>query len=120
LAAPGIGYSIHPSRSHHFYASPTPGLELIVASGTLRADDSQYSTFLGFNCSWHAAWSSHPAFFICSVPYWFLALLLWYLKRRLLPRRPQTPGLCPTCTYDLRAHTPGQRCPECGTPIPAR
>jgi hypothetical protein len=27
-------------------------------------------------------------------------------------------GLCLKCGYDLRAHGPGQRCPECGTPIP--
>ena len=26
--------------------------------------------------------------------------------------------LCPTCSYDLRAHAPGQACPECGTPRP--
>lgn len=25
---------------------------------------------------------------------------------------------CPVCRYDLRAHTPGQSCPECGTPLP--
>jgi hypothetical protein len=24
-------------------------------------------------------------------------------------------GLCTHCAYDLRAHAPGQRCPECGT-----
>jgi hypothetical protein len=28
-------------------------------------------------------------------------------------------GLCPTCSYDLRAHSPNSNCPECGTPIPA-
>jgi hypothetical protein len=27
-------------------------------------------------------------------------------------------GCCLRCGYDLRAHRPGQRCPECGTPIP--
>jgi hypothetical protein len=26
-------------------------------------------------------------------------------------------GLCPKCSYDLRAHKPGERCPECGTVI---
>jgi len=27
-------------------------------------------------------------------------------------------GLCEKCSYDLRAHKPGDRCPECGTVIP--
>jgi uncharacterized protein (TIGR03382 family) len=35
---------------------------------------------------------------------------LYAIRRR---RRPERPGLCPACGYDLRA-TPG-RCPECGT-----
>lgn len=25
---------------------------------------------------------------------------------------------CITCNYDLRAHKPGDKCPECGTPVP--
>ena len=28
-------------------------------------------------------------------------------------------GLCTVCAYDLRAHAPGQLCPECGMAIPA-
>jgi hypothetical protein len=35
------------------------------------------------------------------------------LKRRLLE------FTCPKCNYDLRAHHPGDQCPECGTVIPA-
>jgi len=39
--------------------------------------------------------------------------LLWpRWKRRIAA------GHCAKCGYDLRAHRPGQRCPECGTPIP--
>jgi hypothetical protein len=51
------------------------------------------------------------------VPHWAIIVvtavtpLLW-LTRRLIRRRRE-PGLCPICSYDLRA-TPG-RCPECGT-----
>jgi hypothetical protein len=55
-------------------------------------------------------------------PLWFPAALFTLLPaarlyRRLRPRH--RPGLCPSCSYDLRA-TPGL-CPECGTiaPIPS-
>jgi hypothetical protein len=41
-----------------------------------------------------------------------------YLSKYSHRRREQNQGLCLTCGYDLRAHVPGQRCPECGTPIP--
>ena len=37
-------------------------------------------------------------------------------KRRRARNRLRR-GLCPNCAYDLRAHAPGQICPECGTPI---
>lgn len=43
----------------------------------------------------------------------------------LLPRayrRRRNPGFgeasCPKCGYDLRAHNPGDRCPECGSAVP--
>jgi hypothetical protein len=48
----------------------------------------------------------------------FLSLLLTlavYVRSLRLNR--SAPGKCPTCDYDLRAHQPGQKCPECGTPI---
>jgi hypothetical protein len=31
-------------------------------------------------------------------------------------RHFQSRGLCTHCSYDLRAHRPGDKCPECGTP----
>ncbi len=43
-------------------------------------------------------------------------LWLFALIRR---RRRFRSGMCRACGYDLRAHHPGQRCPECGTPVPA-
>jgi hypothetical protein len=46
------------------------------------------------------------------------ALLLARIVYRLLRRRPNL-SLCPTCSYNLQPHAPGQRCPECGTPIPS-
>lgn len=60
-------------------------------------------------------------------PYWSLVLVVGavpatslaravtrYRQRRYRRRY----GLCLICGYDLRAHSPGQRCPECGTVIP--
>jgi hypothetical protein len=44
---------------------------------------------------------------------------LLFLDRRQERRRRQTKGLCPKCRYDLRAHRPGDKCPECGTPVQA-
>ena len=39
---------------------------------------------------------------------------------KVLRHKRTQAGLCPECGYDLRAHEFGQKCPECGTPIPPR
>ncbi len=39
-------------------------------------------------------------------------------RRRLRDRRLASQARCAHCRYDLRAHPPGFRCPECGTPVP--
>jgi hypothetical protein len=44
---------------------------------------------------------------------------IWAI-RVMRRRRDAAAGLCPNCFYDLRAHKPGDKCPECGTPVPAR
>ena len=55
-----------------------------------------------------------------SIPYSYYTALaalcpaLWligFLRRR----NRHIAGLCPKCSYDLRAHKPGDKCPECGT-----
>ncbi|GEM_PF-3665590 len=40
--------------------------------------------------------------------------------KKLGTRRQRRAGLCPKCHYDLRAHAPGNKCPECGTVIPSK
>jgi hypothetical protein len=64
----------------------------------------------------------HFWLFIC--PAWFplpfLSILPFLYIRRLLHRRKldrwARTGCCQTCGYDLRAHAPGAKCSECGTP----
>jgi hypothetical protein len=58
------------------------------------------------------------------VPHWVavagfgaLPACWWVRRRRLAGRRRR--GLCDRCGYDLRGHTGGDRCPECGTVFPA-
>jgi hypothetical protein len=63
-----------------------------------------------------------PSQFV-TVPLWpwvLLAALLpaWRLHLHRRKRRRLCRGLCPICGYDLRATH--DRCPECGTPVPAR
>ncbi len=61
---------------------------------------------------------------VISIPFWFISLilLLWILMLaaaqplRTYLRRYR--GRCGSCNYDLRAHRPGDRCPECGTEVP--
>ena len=63
-----------------------------------------------------------------SVPAWAL-LFCWALTpmasfrgfaKRLRARKRLASGRCAACGYDLRAHQPGDRCPECATPVPAK
>jgi len=50
-----------------------------------------------------------------SLPLWFFAAS-WRKAREQHRRRKN--NLCLHCAYDLRAHHPGDKCPECGTLIP--
>jgi hypothetical protein len=63
------------------------------------------------------------------IPYWVFCLaesllpaawlgrLAWNIRRH---RHRLKQGRCPKCGYDLRAHHPGDKCPECATPVPPR
>ena len=57
------------------------------------------------------------------IPFWAVGAVYVLLvggvclrRRRRIKRAMR--NICLKCGYDLRAHRPGQRCPECGTPIP--
>jgi predicted RNA-binding Zn-ribbon protein involved in translation (DUF1610 family) len=56
------------------------------------------------------------------LPYWLpitasLAFTIWSYRRLIQFNRLQSQGRCTHCNYDLRAHKPGDLCPECGTLI---
>ena len=89
---------------HYYFTQPlVPSWDYHVAQNVIDPNDS-LSYFL------------LPAWIIL-VPLGLLAIAaavfeLRYWRRRV---RSRTVGLCPTCSYDLRAHAPGDKCPECGT-----
>lgn len=58
------------------------------------------------------------------LPFWPVSLLFAFLMvrrifRYLRVRNRVVSRLCMVCSYDLRAHHPGNKCPECGTLNPA-
>jgi hypothetical protein len=59
-------------------------------------------------------WRSYPIWWL-PAPFMFISLAGF--AGSLRRRRRRLAGLCAVCGYDLRAST--DRCPECGTPIPA-
>jgi hypothetical protein len=54
----------------------------------------------------------YPAVWLLSAAITAIFGFLWFRRRQ-----QNREGLCPRCGYDLRAHRPGQKCPECGTLI---
>jgi len=46
--------------------------------------------------------------------------LAWQFYRAKRIRNLARMNLCRHCSYDLRAHRPGDKCPECGAPILAK
>ncbi|HVS69754.1 MAG TPA: hypothetical protein VHQ47_00695 [Phycisphaerae bacterium] len=84
--------------------------------------------FLGFSHQAGGAAVSFGSFIMeradqrWTAPAWFMLTLFSILPAlsllaRLRRNHARHQNRCPTCGYDLRAHTPGQRCPECGSQI---
>ena len=57
--------------------------------------------------------SDDAATIVCMV----IQVVAPFLAGVLATRRHVLSGHCVSCSYDLRAHKPGGKCPECGTPI---
>ena len=123
-----LTWSFHWEHQKQTWMPPPAGVSLSwvpVPRWSLPNPDSQ---FLGFGFMRYG-WSQvlrQPVFdlegFTVQVPTLVLLLLLsivparWMWNRRAT-RRTQRMGLCPACSYDLRAHKPGGKCPECGSPV---
>jgi hypothetical protein len=89
--------------------------------------DKTWSSRLGLRTFTHRDLSGVVIGKKVAVPHWFMFALisvaLWIAHRpsrqARMHRYRAEHGLCLACGYDLRAHHPGQKCPECGTEVPA-
>jgi hypothetical protein len=126
----GPGYTIVESQAHGGGIARDTGwshrggcITYMIIHG-YRSDfrDTEYgpSPFVGWLT--YPAIGRVPAVTFISLDVWvlalpFLGLAFWSVKRtgRL---QQLSAGRCALCGYDLRAHKPGQKCPECGTEIP--
>ena len=112
-----------------FTSKPTWTISTKHGEGFVRSGEKREWQRAGFvyQTEW-AYWTSMTTNIYChdlSVAWWWMVLILsmpWLgifeiarRKRQLIHRIRR--GGCPVCGYDLRAST--NRCPECGTPIPA-
>src|SRR5262249_15968855 len=59
---------------------------------------------------------------IIACPFWLLIALTLsptaaYILNSLRRHHRQSHAFCSKCSYDVRAHKAGDKCPECGSPI---
>jgi hypothetical protein len=111
------------SELSDFRKAYPPGLDWSVAGGKQTIFYSPEPRGFRFHHGVYpqaAGWRSEYG--LLAVPLWLpmvlsLVLPVVRLQRIVAARRIERPGLCPSCGYDLQA-TP-ERCPECGTMVPA-
>jgi hypothetical protein len=107
---------LHGAMDHSYYESMR-----------VYANTRGHHTHIG-DPDWGAFWLwipsdvHDPAVFFLAIADWVLAVPLigcaYFCWRRSSRARTSSQTRCPICGYDLRAHKPGQKCPECGTEIP--
>jgi hypothetical protein len=108
-----------PDRGWYFaHHPPGEALSFIRESENIpegQVGYTRYSIWPGF------LYQSDPLTMNLSLPMWLVAVVMGAIVGRIyLYRRKQDRtrnALCPNCAYDLRAHTAGDKCPECGTPV---
>ena len=82
------------------------GSGYVLSGGDVKQSDGRYAEYgAGFRAWGIAHW-------VIALP--LVLLLVWRASIERMARRRSRQGHCPTCGYDLRAHNPGDRCPECG------
>jgi hypothetical protein len=93
-----------------------------IYCGSRKLRDYPLNPELGADWLWVPKDGPLPAMFLLAISDWvpavplFLCAYLCWNRRTRVTSSSQS--RCPICGYDLRAHKPGQKCPECGTEIP--
>ena len=104
---------------------PRPGPYMSVLSADLSHWFGYHGLGAGtYSCGsvFSSSWTARTGIMFPFWPVSLLAglLLICELRRKWRNRSRDDDSLCPTCSYDLRAHKAGERCPECGTTITGR
>jgi len=107
---------------HNFYIRDT-GVSMAAAMPAAEFDAQKRSGWDALNLTnFYVAGRELGTQYRVSVPY-FMPIVAGLSAAYVILRRPfkrsRRPGQCGKCQYDLRAHKPGDKCPECGTPIPS-
>ena len=117
-----------PEEAGWHWRQPSPLLDEIRGSAGFMTARCGLSSFDAQGQAFQSGWPGLVYFqrvVGVGFPFWWLLLVgavplaMWGIitRRRRRQGRRALLGLCLTCGYDLRASS--ERCPECGTPVPA-